>query len=478
MAAEPAGYQVVSFRPPASKRQPRPGEDIRNAADALSGEVVSEDRVALEFVARHGAGIRYDHVAKSWFVYDETRWKRDCTFLAFSWARALSRDLAVDDTPSAKKSAGRASFARGVEEHASRDQRLAVTGDAWDRNPYLLGTPGGTVDLKSGDLRPAQPADFITKLAAVAPADIADCPRWVRFLDEATGGDAELIVFLQRWAGYCLTGSTAEQSLCFFYGPGGNGKSVFCNTLQGILGEYAKAASLDTFTASTFDRHPEELAVLAGARMVSASETDAGKRWAEARVKSLTGGDVIRARFMRQDSFEYRPAFKLTILGNHAPTIANLDDAIRRRFLIVPFTRRPAVPDPGLEEALRAEWPAILRWMIEGALAWQRDGLSRPQSVMDATRQYFEEQDVFGQWLDENCDVEPANPAKFEGSVKLFENWSEFAKQRGEPAGNQRDFKGFMRRRQLGEAVQIKAIGTKGYRGIRLKIASSYHDDR
>jgi putative DNA primase/helicase len=456
----------------------RPGDPtVAAAAAALTGEILSEDRVAVEFIRRHGAKVRYDHSIGSWFIFDGQRWRQDKTRRAFAWARDLARELSIDEAPGTKRGAGRAAFAKGVEEHASRDQGVALVTDDWDRDLYVLGTPGGTVDLRTGETRPSNPKDHITKTTAVAPASFTDCPRWTLFLDEATGGDDELMRFLQQWAGYNLTGSTQEQSLAFLYGPGGNGKSVFANIVGGVMGDYAKVAGLETFTASPHERHPEELAALAGARMVSASETEAGKRWAEARVKSLTGGETIRARFMRQNSFEFRPQFKLTVLGNYAPAITNLDDAIRRRFLIIPFTRKPAHPDPTLEEQLRTEWPGILRWMIDGCLDWQRNGLCKPASVLAATQDYFADQDVFGQFLDERCDVDRDDTNKFEGKVVLFNAWADYAKAAGEPPGTGKTFKESMRRRGFPEPMQIKAIRTKGYRGIRLNSLDDYGRD-
>ena len=447
----------------------RPGDpSLSAAAAALEGEILSEDRVAVEFIRRHGSRIRFDHSIRSWFVYDGQRWRQDKTRRAYAWTRELARELALDEATGARRTAGRAGFARGVEELASGDQGIAVVADDWDQDVFLLGTPAGTVDLRTGLIRVPKPGDLITKNTVVAPAERADCPRWTLFLEETTGGDEELIRFLQQWAGYNLTGSTQEQSLAFFHGPGGNGKSVFANVIGGVMGDYAKVAGLETFTASPHERHPEELAALAGARMVSASETEAGKRWAEARVKSLTGGETIRARFMRQDSFEFRPQFKLTVLGNYAPAITNLDDAIRRRFLIVPFTRKPKHPDPTLEEQLRAEWPGILRWMIDGCLDWQREGLCKPASVLAATQDYFADQDVFGQFLDERCDVDRDDYNKFEGKVVLFNAWADYAKAIGEIPGTGKTFKEAMRRRGFPEPVQIKAIRTKGYRGVRL----------
>ena len=164
------------------------------------------------------------------------------------------------------------------------------------------------------------------------------CPIWLQFLAEITGGDQNLQDFLQRMFGYALTGVTTEHALFFLYGTGGNGKSVFINTISGILAEYHKPAPIETFTASQSERHPTDLAGLRGARCVTAVETEEGRRWAESKIKALTGGDRISARFMRQDFFEYVPQFKLIIAGNHKPGLSSVDEAIRRRFNLIPFT--------------------------------------------------------------------------------------------------------------------------------------------
>jgi putative DNA primase/helicase len=287
----------------------------------------------------------------------------------------------------------KAATAAAVERFAAADPVFAVTSEIWDCDPFLLGTPGGTVDLHTGAIRPAEQGDYITKLTAVAPADHAHCPLWQQFLHETTAGDQGLIQFLRQWCEYVLTGSTREQALLFICGPGGNGKSVLLNTLSGIMGDYCKTAAMESLTASPGDRYPTDFAMLRGARLVCASETEEGRAWAEVRIKQLTGGDRITARFMRQDFFEYRPQFKLVVIGNHKPTLRNVDDAARRRFNVVPFEHRPAHPDRELEQKLRAEWPGILRWMIDGCLDWQTRALVRPQVVMDATAEYFSEQD-------------------------------------------------------------------------------------
>jgi putative DNA primase/helicase len=215
--------------------------------------------------------------------------------------------------------------------------------------------PKGVVDLRTGRRRASNPDDGTTKTTAVGPAKNTDCPLWSRFLAEATGGDAEMVRFLSQWFGYALTGDTRGHALVFVFGPGGNGKGVFLNVLTGILGDYATTATMDAFIASHGERHSTDLAMLRSARLVTASETEKGRAWAEAQIKQLTGGDLIAARFMRQDNFTFRPQFKMTIVGNHRPSLRTVDDAARRRFNLVPFTYKPAAPDQELERKLKPE---------------------------------------------------------------------------------------------------------------------------
>lgn len=347
------------------------------------------------------------------------------------------------------------------------DPAIGVTADVWDSDPWLLGTPGGTVDLRSGLLRDADPTEHITKLTGVEPALTPHCPLWLAFLDQATGGDAGLIQFLQQWCGYSLSGITREHALVFVYGPGGNGKSVFLNVLTGVLGAYATTAAMDTFTASKSDKHPTDMAMLRGARLVTASETEEDRAWAEARIKSLTGGDPVTARFMRQDFFTFVPTFKLTIVGNHQPMLRNVDDAARRRFNIVPFIRKPDQPDRQLEGKLRAEWPAILRWMIEGCLDWQANGLVQPDSVAEATDAYFAEQDLMAQWLAEKCDVRVGDPNVWDRTTDLFESWSAYAKAAGDTPGTVKAFGPAMRRKGF---QQHRNKYARGFSGLRLRL--------
>lgn len=437
----------------------------RKARKPQNNDIVTEDSAAQEFAALYDGKLRFCHDTGSWFEHDGAIWQKNRTALPFQWARELARRLAASESPKARYLVNKTSFAAGVERFARSDPAFAVTIDDWDRDPWLLGTPGGTVDLRTGLLRDADPEDGITKSAAVTPAKTADCSLWLRFLDEATGSDGELIRFLQQWCGYALTGVTREHALVFVYGPGGNGKSVFLNVLTGILQDYAATAAMDTFTASRGDKHPTDLAMLRGARLVTASETEEGRAWAEARIKQMTGGDPITARYMRQDFFTFVPTFKLTIVGNHQPALRNVDEAAKRRFNIVPFTRKPEKPDRELEHKLRAEWPAILRWMIEGCLDWQQNGLVQPSSVRAATADYFSEQDLFGQWLAEECELEPGNEHKQATTTELFASWFAYAKAAGDEPGTVKSFAPAMRRHGLRE---YRTKHARGWKGIRL----------
>jgi putative DNA primase/helicase len=317
--------------------------------------------------------------------------------------------------------------------------------------------------LKTGMLQPAHPDDLLTKMTAVAPASQSDCPRFLAFLNEATGGDSELIRFLQQFCGYSLTGSIREHALVFVCGPGGNGKSVFANTIGAILKDYAVVAPMEALVATNSVRHETELAMLRGSRLVTASETEVGKTWAEARIKQLTGGDPITARFMHRDHFTFKPAFKLLVIGNHAPAIRTVDEALRRRMNVVEFTRTPAVPDLMLEAKLRNEWPGIFRWMIDGALDWQGAGLIRPQSVVSASAEYLASQDVIGRWLDESCEQDPTYKATGES---LRASWQTYAVNAGEIAGSSNWFSESMQRR--GFALRRGTAGKRYYLGLRL----------
>ncbi len=360
--------------------------------------------------------------------------------------------------------------ADGVEHMARRDQRLAVTSKIWDTDPMLLGAPGGTIELESGKQRKPTPKDFITKLTSVAPAAAGTPhPTFTKFLAEVTANDLGLQRLLQQYAGYCLTGLTKEQVLLFIYGPGGNGKSVLQTVITEIMGDYATTAPMETFAASKYQGHPTEIAMLHGARFLGASETEKGQKWAEARINQLTGGDLVTARFMRQDHFTFRPQFKLMIVGNHKPQLGTVNDAARRRFIIVPFLHKPKKPDHKLLEKLRLEFSAIFRWMIEGCLDWQENGLVIPTAVKQATADYFEEQDTLGHWIAQCCECGPGLKTK---ATPLYESWKDFASKNSVEWGSTISFaealgqKGFKKGKSSStvyEGIAIKSITTLNF---------------
>jgi putative DNA primase/helicase len=223
---------------------------------AAKQTLITEDSAALAFAQQYRAELLFDHDAKSWFRWTGNHWQQERTKLAYAWARDLVRDLTESETVKIKTLGRKTSFINGVEKFTQADRTFAITANDWNRDPYLLATPRGTVELHTGKLRQANPADRISKLAAVGPATRIDCPLWLAFLEQSTGKDAELIGFLQRWCGYCLTGDIREHALVFVYGPGGNGKTTYLNTISGILHDYAKTAAMETFTAADYASHP------------------------------------------------------------------------------------------------------------------------------------------------------------------------------------------------------------------------------
>jgi putative DNA primase/helicase len=425
----------------------------------------SDEALALRFAERHQNDLRYIAAWGKWLSWTGTHWSFDDTLLGFDLARRICREAAAECNEKFAKTIASAKTVAAVERLAKADRRLAATIDQWDADPWLLNTPGGVVDLKTGLIRPADPLDYLTKITAVAPG--GECPIFRKVLRQITGGDEELEQFLQRMFGYALTGSIEEHALFFLYGKGSNGKSVLLGTVAGIFSDYHCVAAIETFTASNQDRHPTELASLRGARLVTATETEDGRRWAESRIKTLTGGDPIPARFMRQDLFEYLPQFKLTIAGNFKPGLRAVNEAIRRRFHLVPFTVTipPKDRDKGLAEKLKAEWAGILAWMIEGCLAWQKRGLDPPKAVTEATAAYLEAEDAIGSWIEESCEEDSKAWTK---TADLFHSWTSWAEEAGEWVGSKKQFSQKLEDRGL--RFQKQNHGERGYWGLRLRV--------
>lgn len=425
---------------------------------------VSEDKIAQEFTREHGSTMRFDHDVGKWYQWQITHWAPLAVPAAFHFAREIGRRLGAG-----KRMHCKSSVAAGAEKFARADPAHRVTASQWDQDPWMIGTPAGTLDLRTGKMHVARQDEGITKITKCRPEN-KPAERWLQFLRDATRNDAEMMTYLQRVAGYCLTGLTTEHALFFIYGPGGNGKSVFLNILVHILGDYALSAPMDTFTSSKFSSHPTELAMLKGARLVTASETEEGRAWAEARIKALTGGDPITARFMRQDFFTYQPQFKLLFAGNHQPTLSAVDDAMKRRFNMLPFIHKPPKPDHMLEEKLREEAPRILAWALQGCLDWQKHGLGRPESVVAATDEYFADQDVFGEWVTERCEL---GARLWEQPTPLFKSWVNFAKAAGEDPGTMVSFTSRLKKMGLkrGKVARIRA-----YLGVSLITKATEND--
>jgi putative DNA primase/helicase len=482
MGAAVARVIPVNAKPDQNRKASAPGSDD---GDTGIGEpeapLFSEIDLANHFVTRHEENLRFVAKWGSWMIWDRVRWQFDETMRAFDLARAICREAAkLANKPSEQRALASAKTVAAVEKLSRAYRALAAVTAQWDIVPRKFNTTTVTIDLTTGtDLVPDR-TDFITQKAGCEAAPVGtEHPIWTAFLARITNNNSELAAFLQRYIGYCLTGDITEHVFVFAYGTGANGKGVFLNTIAKILGEYATVADMATFIDSKSDRHPTELAKLRGARLVVAQETQQGRAWNEAKIKAITGGDKQTARFMRQDFFDFHPTFKLFIAGNHKPTLNNVDEAMRRRLLLVPFTVQIplAERDIHLTEKLEAEWPAILRWAIDGCLEWQRIGLAPPKVVTDATNEYFAAEDGFGQWLEDDCEIDIGNEFKWEPVGELFDSWTAYCTKAGNVPGSVKNFAEMLANRGATFVRKGKAR-TRSYEGIRLKPKSAGWNDQ
>ena len=455
----------------------------------------SDDAIALVFSAQFSEDLKYTP-SWGWLLWDGTHFRRVPDVIALERARHVCRyfaercdgDPAVHPSGQSRRARGLASAktTASVERLARGDARHLTEASEWDSNLWLFNTPGGTVDLKTGILRPHSREDRITKIANATP--VGDCPRWHSFLERVTAGDRDeaeeerraiqaegselpetlaqqnansLSAYLKRLAGYALVGEPREECIDFFYGPGGNGKGTFISSLQYAFGEYATTAGKETFAESKYENHPTHIAKLAGKRLVVSNEVDEGQHWDESRIKNLTGRDVMTGRFMRQDFFDFVPQFTLIIAGNHKPSLKTVDESIRRRFHLVPFN--VVIPaeerDPNLKEILKAEADGILAWAVEGCLDWQREGLNPPEAVLSATAEYLGDEDTFSEWITDCC---VTGPDLEEPTAFLHESFSYWKSKRGERAPGRKTFtkqltaRGFKRDR---DSANRKMVG-------------------
>lgn len=412
-------------------------EIIEKLSDALNGDLpYSEFDIADTFSTEHADDLRFDHERGRWLEYRGTHWRVDKTTRTYDLIRETCRQAAAKANQGGKQIAS-ARFVAAVERLARADRRHATLAEDWDADPFALNTPGGVVDLRTGTIRPNRPDDLANKITAAGPG--GNCPVWLAFLKRITDDNADLVAFLQRAIGYMATGDTREHALFFGYGPGANGKSALLNSVSRLLGDYHRTAPIEVFMASRTDRHPTELAGLHGARLVTAIETEANRSWAESKIKALTGGDTISARYMRQDFFEFTPRFKLFVVGNHKPRLKTVDEAIRRRLHLIPF--EVVIPmaerDLDLPNKLQAEWPGILSWIIEGAVDWHANGLQAPAIVTDATLEYLNGEDLIEVWIEDRATKD--KQARRLAS-ELYANFKEWAEANGERVTSQRAF--------------------------------------
>ena len=449
------GLRVALFSESAATPDPAPQSDPEPVPESIIEPITgekparyTEDAIADEFMATRLTDLRYCHDWGKWLLWNGKIWQLDKTAEINHRVRHYCRDLAAQvmadpglqpKTRAALQSKlGSLALQRNIEAMARTDQAIAVRNTDLDNDPLLIGTPAGAWSLLEGRLLPHSRDRLITKSMRFP---IADKPSavWCKFVEWITCGDQELAKFLQRMAGYCLTGDISEHALFFLYGPGGNGKSVFLNMLAYVFGDYATSANMETFMHTQGDRHTTELARLQGARLVTALESDADRAWAEGKIKALTGGDRITARYMRQDNFEFDPQFKLVLVGNHMPRIVHVDAAMRRRLHMIPFMAKVDAEhvDPGLPAKLREHGGGILRWCVEGCMAWREQGLSPPAAVAKATDTYFTEEDIVFAFIRAKLTPSPGNVLPVKG---VYDAYASFTREAGEKSITAKEF--------------------------------------
>ena len=373
-----------------------------------------------------------------WLFWNGSRWQPDETLLHMTRARAHLRGLAQKTSKKVRAHLESKKTIANIASLVRSNAELVAALDQWDADRDTVGAPGATVDLITGGTRAPNPAEYVTKLAGVAPGEPrTPTPKWNEFLKRITADNRALQEYLQRVAGYCLSGSIQEHALFFLYGTGANGKTVFINTLLGIWGDYAITIGTEMLMASNNDRHPTEIARLRGKRLAVGSEIEANQVWAESKIKKLTGGERLQGRFMRQDFFEFDPHFKLMIVGNNKPSLRGVDEAISRRLHLIPFTVTipPQERNLNLTEELQVEWPGIFRWALEGCAEWRRGGLRPPEMVLAATREYLSAEDTVGQWIGEclTKDTKESCTGERTSLKVLFGNWQQWAQRAGHP---------------------------------------------
>ena len=402
----------------------------RNLTDIGNGKKMAE---------LHGARLRYLLETKdSWLQWTDVFWKR----VSQTVIKGLSKDVPASflqeaiqlplgpDKSFLKRHAAKSSSNGKLDaaiELFKSEPGIGISISDLDNHDYLFAVQNGIIDLKTGNFLPPDPALLITQVAGTVFDKNATCPRWEKFLDQVMGGDPSLSIYLQRAIGYAMTGSIKEQCLFFAYGFGANGKSTFLNVVRALFGDLGMQSSSETLmeTKRSSSGTSPDIARLRGKRFVSMSETDDGRHLNEGMLKSLTGGDPIIARDLYESIFEFNPTHKFFLASNHKPTIKGTDHGVWRRIRLIPFnvTISPEQRNPNLEAELREELPGILNWAIKGCLAWQKDGMTTPKAIEQATKEYRDDMDIVGSWISEFCEVGAFEEMKFDAAYKSFDPW-------------------------------------------------------
>lgn len=452
-------------------------DDVEKPSDSYPATDLGN---AERFASQHVTATRYCHTWGKWLVWDDARWYVDGTSHVFQLAKSTVRSIYAEaskiESDELRKSFAkhaRASEASGriqaMLSLAQAEPSLAITSDVLDADRWRLNLLNGTLDLKTGDLRPHQRQDLITKISPVIYDSTAKCPEWFKFLDRIMDGSSELISYLQKLAGYCLTGDTREKCLPVLHGIGDNGKTIFTATLSGMLGDYAQETPVETLMVKRNESIPNDVARLVGARLVTASEGERGQRLAESQIKRLTGGDKVPARFLNHEWFEFIPEFKILLSTNHKPVIRGSDNAIWNRIHLVPFQvsipKSEQIPRTIMLDTLRMEWPGILKWAVDGCLLWQKEGLQKPEEVKQATDDYRADSDVIGEYLSDCCILNPLAKAKIGDLYVEYEKWCADCK---EEAITVRSFSSTLQERGFKKG-RMGAGGKKGFFGIGLR---------
>jgi putative DNA primase/helicase len=456
----------------------------RSAAGHRKGYRPSDVGNARRLVHRHGKDLRYCRALKTWLLWDGKRWKRDVTGEVDRRAKdtiiALYADATREPDTAARSALIRHALHSEAEPRiramvalAATDVAVAVSQDQLDSDPWLLNVETGTLDLRTGALLPHNREHLITRIAPVDYAPGASCPIWENFLNQMVP-DAELRGFLQRAVGLTLTGDTGEEVLLFVHGPTNAGKSTFTEAVKATLGDYATTADFEAFLRRKEPGIRNDIARMAGARMVLSLEVDEGRQLAVSVIKSLTGGDTVTARFLHKEFFEFRPTFKLWLVANHKPTASAADAALWRRIRVIPFTRSLAESDrdPNVKKTLRDSTrsrSAILAWAVQGCLAWQKDGLGSPPAVRRATESYRKECDALERFLSERCVLRPDARV---GADDLYSEYKSWCEEQDETPLAQQAFGKELTKREIG-----RKRGTGG-RGVRMGIALSDRSDQ